>query len=200
MSQSPDKTSQDLSLLQVSDHPRMRHSSADGNNEENNYENFAHELNTSHSYLPWSPMTNTRDLTNPAQGLHVNSRPTSNVSMSPERRLDIVLGSGSGSGSEISRFSDQTPGCQQMARPIPTFNSFGIHQDPEELHRARPAYVPTPSPGGSDHDLAPPLPARSLQPQVVQQPLPSQSLPYFPFHQFPGRSVKPMRKILTFCA
>ena len=37
-------------LLQVSDHPRMRHNSADqADQEENNYENFAHEL--SHNYI-----------------------------------------------------------------------------------------------------------------------------------------------------
>ena len=85
-----------------------------------------------------------------------------------------------------------------MARPIPTFNSFGIYSTvmncttdrTEEMHRARPAYAPTPSPGGSD-DNAPPLPARQ-QHQTSQPAQPS--MPFFPFHQFPGRSVKPMRK------
>lgn len=206
-------------LLQVSDHPRMRHNSADNAEpEENNYENFAHEL--SNSYL-WSPvMTNTRDLSNHhdkaannrlvqvdlnstnsdsnmssshhsrsdltptcnaanAGLLSVNSRPSSSVS--PERRLDMVL------GSDSIQFSDQNPGFKQMARPIPTFNSFGIHED---VHRARPAYAPTPSPGGSEDSSAPPLPARQQQ-NNQQQP---HSLPFFPFHQFPGRSVKPMRK------
>merc|ERR1719225_1441625 len=78
-----------------------------------------------------------------------------------------------------------------MARPIPTFNSFGItHAD--EVHRARPAYAPTPSPGGSD-DTAPPLPARQVQQQLQQtSQQQTHSLPFFPYHQFPGRSVKPM--------
>lgn len=208
-SSSSNKTSRDSGgLLQVSDHPRMRHNSADNADTENNYENFAHEL--SNTYL-WSPvMTNTRDLTNhdknantrlvqvdlnstnsdsnmshrsdltPNAGLlSVNSRPSSSVS--PERRLDMVL------GADSIQFSDQNPGFKQMARPIPTFNSFGIHED---VHRARPAYAPTPSPGGSE-DSAPPLPARQQQNNQQQQP---HSLPFFPFHQFPGRSVKPMRK------
>ena len=50
-------------LLQVSDHPRMRHNSADqADQDNNNYENFAHEL--SNSYM-WPPMmTNTRDFSN----------------------------------------------------------------------------------------------------------------------------------------
>ncbi len=209
-----------LGLLQVSDHPRMRHNSADGAEEveasENNYENFAHEL--SNAYL-WSPvMTNTRDLTNHNHDksssrlvqvdlnstnsdsnshqsldhtascngiLSVNSRPSSSSAVSPERRLDMVL------GSEI-QFSDQNPGFQQMARPIPTFNSFGIH---EEVHRARPAYAPTPSPGGSEDSSAPPLPARQLQANNNLHQTQPHSLPFFPFHQFPGRSVKPMCKL-----
>ena len=52
--------------------------------------------------------------------LSVNSRPSSSVS--PERRLDMVL------GSESIQFIDhQNPDFKQMAiRPIPTFNSFGI--------------------------------------------------------------------------
>ena len=89
------------------------------------------------------------------------------------------------------QFSDHNPGVKQMARPIPTFNSFGIHQqqdDPGEVHLARPAYAPTPSPGGSD-DTPPPLPSRQHQAQP-------QSLPYFPYHQFPGRSVKSMCKYI----
>ena len=55
-------------LLQVSDHPRMRHNSADhagvddDDQDNNNYENFAHEL--SNPYM-WPPMmTNTRDFSN----------------------------------------------------------------------------------------------------------------------------------------
>ena len=50
-------------LLQVSDHPRIRHNSADNvDQDNNNYENFAHEL--SNSYM-WPPMmTNTRDFSN----------------------------------------------------------------------------------------------------------------------------------------
>ena len=104
-----------------------------------------------------------------------------------------------------------------MARPIPTFNSFGIHhqasssavpdtvnvnvddEDDEgdcgEVHLARPAYAPTPSPGGSD-DTPPPLPSRQqISPQTQNGQI-SQSLPYFPYHQFRGRSVKSMRKYL----
>ena len=192
-------------LLQVSDHPRMRHTSADQasteDHEENNYENFAHEL--SHNGYLWNENMNTRDLStnelhhkiqvdlnstnsdsNTLQSsitstdnngiLTVHSRPTT---VSPERRLDMVL------GSEMSQFSVESP--QNLARPIPTFNSFGIID--QEIHRARPAYAPTPSPGESDDNLAPPLPARSQSNQ-------SHSLPFFPYHQFPGRSVKPMCK------
>ena len=206
------RTSLDSSgLLQVSDHPRMRHNSADGaeDTEENNYENFAHEL--SHNYLWTNQNLNTRELTNENGPkiqvdlnstnsdsntlqsitssndnngiLTVNSRPTT---VSPERRLDMVL------GSEMSQFTAEM--SQNLARPIPTFNSFGvpgipgIHGD-QEIHRARPAYAPTPSPGESDDNLAPPLPAR----QNHNQP---HSLPFFPYHQFPGRSVKPMRKLI----
>ena len=188
-------------LLQVSDHPRMRHNSADGaeDHEENNYENFAHEL--SHNNFLWNNQNlNTRELTNEKiqvdlnstnsdsntlqsitsnenNGiLQVNSRPTT---VSPERRLDMVL------GSEMSQFTAEM--SQNVARPIPTFNSFGIVHEDQEIHRARPAYAPTPSPGESDDNLAPPLPAR----QNHNQP---HSLPFFPYHQFPGRSVKPMRK------
>ena len=214
------RTSLDSSgLLQVSDHPRMRHNSADGaeDTEENNYENFAHEL--SHNYF-YNQNLNTRELTNPNLDtreltnpnlntreliqvdlnstnsdsntlqsitsnenngiLTVNSRPTT---VSPERRLDMVL------GSEMSQFTAEM--SQNLARPIPTFNSFGIreiHGD-QEIHRARPAYAPTPSPGESDDNLAPPLPAR----QNHNQP---HSLPFFPYHQFPGRSVKPMCKLI----
>jgi hypothetical protein len=229
-------------LLQVSDHPRMRHNSAGDtttNADENNYENFAHELSAgdNSSYL-WHPlMTNTRELSmsntknqqndnskippnidlnstnsdscshrsmssadhhnNSASGvlLSVNSRPNS-CSVSPERRLDMVLGS-----EHSIQFSDHTP-CSltnQMARPIPTFSSFGLIQEPE-VHRARPAYAPTPSPGGSEEcqtvGLPPPLPARQLQLLQQQQQQSPQSLPFFPFHQFPGRSVKPMCKYL----
>ena len=218
-------------LLQVSDHPRMRHNSADNveeaDDDNNNYENFAHELSNSYLWSQSSLMTNTRDLScgsngvdkrhnvqvdlnstnsdsishrssseivptpTPACGLSslsVNSRPASS-SVSPERRLDMVL------GSESIQFSDQNPSFKQMARPIPTFNSFGItHAD--EVHRARPAYAPTPSPGGSD-DTAPPLPARQVQQQLQQtSQQQTHSLPFFPYHQFPGRSVKPMRKNL----
>ena len=91
-----------------------------------------------------------------------------------------------------------------MARPIPTFNSFGIVQaqhEVQEVHRARPAFAPTPSPGGSESDNAPPLPARSQQQQQQssQQQQQPHSLPFFPFHQFPGRSVKPMRKFDLEC-
>ena len=198
-------------LLQVSDHPRMRHNSADQTeeeeNEENNYENFAHEL--SHNGYLWNQNMNTRELTNDLNHhkiqvdlnstnsdsntlqsitsstenngiLTVNSRPTT---VSPERRLDMVL------GSEMSQFSADTMSPQNLARPIPTFNSFGIVPEIQEIHRARPAYAPTPSPGESDDNLAPPLPARQNQSQP-------HSLPFFPYHQFPGRSVKPMRKFL----
>ena len=147
--------------------------------------------------------------TNAIGNLSVNSRPSSSVS--PERRLDMVLGSES-----IQFIADghQNPGhFKQMARPIPTFNSFGIVQAQhevalQEVHRARPAFAPTPSPGGSESDNsnAPPLPARQqnnqnqnsilnhhIQQSSQQQQQPH-SLPFFPFHQFPGRSVKPMRK------
>ena len=129
--------------------------------------------------------------------LSVNSRPSNPVS--PERRLDMVLGSSeiqfnNGPGSTGIQFSDHNPGVKQMARPIPTFNSFGIHQVEDsavgEVHLARPAYAPTPSPGGSD-DAPPPLPSRQQNLGQGQQP---QSLPYFPYHQFPGRSVKSMCK------
>ena len=122
-----------------------------------------------------------------------------------------------------------------MARPIPTFNSFGIHHQASscgqngrlpvqdtvgdqtinsehehdvndegdcgglgEVHLARPAYAPTPSPGGCSDDTPPPLPSRQQQispPQTSQNGGQiSQSLPYFPYHQFPGRSVKSMCK------
>ena len=127
----------------------------------------------------------------------MNSRPSNPVS--PERRLDMVLGSSeiqfnNGPGSTGIQFSDHNPGVKQMARPIPTFNSFGIHQVEDsavgEVHLARPAYAPTPSPGGSD-DAPPPLPSRQQNLGQGQQP---QSLPYFPYHQFPGRSVKSMCK------
>lgn len=142
-------------LLQVSDHPRMRHNSAE--NTENNYENFAHEL--SNNYL-WNPVLSTKELSK-----------DSIESVSPERRLDMVL----------DQFSESQPN-PGLARPIPTFSGV----QPDEVHRARPAYAPTPSPGGSE-DSAPPLPARINNNQPV-------SLPFFPFHQFPGRSVKPMCK------
>ena len=195
-------------LLQVSDHPRMRHSSeGEEENEENNYENFAHEL--SHNGYLWNQNMNTRELTNDLNHhkiqvdlnstnsdsntlqsitsstenngiLTVNSRPTT---VSPERRLDMVL------GSEMSQFSADNMSPQNLARPIPTFNSFGIVPEIQEIHRARPAYAPTPSPGESDDNLAPPLPARQNQSQP-------HSLPFFPYHQFPRRSVKPMRKFL----
>jgi len=222
-------------LLQVSDHPRMRHNSADNadaetevEENENNYENFAHELSNSY----WSPvMTNTRDLTNhhhPAfdptkrlvqvdlnstnsdsnshrslemtsnhhiGNLSVSSRPSSSVS--PERRLDMVL------GSEV-QFSDQNHGFKQLARPIPTFTNLG-NTTTDEVHLARPAYAPTPSPGGCSEDsgsVAPPLPARQSGQQQPGHVAATQfsnnsttqphSLPFFPFHQFPGRSVKPM--------
>ena len=190
--------------------------------------------------------------------LSVNSRPSNPVS--PERRLDLVLGSSSeiqfhekfnNSSSNINpitasgvsvgssggiQFSDHNPGVQKMARPIPTFNSFGIHHQASsttcgqngrlpvqdtvgdqtinsehehdvndegdcglgEVHLARPAYAPTPSPGGCSDDTPPPLPSRQQQispPQTSQNGGQiSQSLPYFPYHQFPGRSVKSMCK------
>ncbi len=139
--------------------------------------------------------------------LSVNSRPS--TSLSPERRLDYVLGTENNN----LKFSDSTPSAKMATRPIPTFSTFG-HSGGEsagaaaELHRARPAFAPTPSPGaGSESDQSsilhngsvtgPPLPSR---PQVQPNGLPVQnsqqpsSLPFFPFHQFPGRSVKPMRK------
>ena len=163
--------------------------------------------------------------------LSVNSRPSSSVS--PERRLDSMV-LGSESITNLSQFIDpgfiESPGFKQMARPIPTFNSFGIavqpnslnhehehvHLEQPEVHRAMPVFAPTPSPGSSEPDIngAPPLPARITQQnghpngllpnghpnghnlhiqQSSQQQQPH-SLPFFPFHQFPGRSVKPMRK------
>ena len=155
--------------------------------------------------------------------LSVNSRPSSSVS--PERRLDSMV-LGSESITNLSQFIDpgfiESPGFKQMARPIPTFNSFGIavqpnshhehdhvHLEQPEVHRAMPVFAPTPSPGSSEPDIngAPPLPARITQQnghpnghnlhiqQSSQQQQPH-SLPFFPFHQFPGRSVKPMRKSL----
>ena len=79
-------------------------------------------------------------------------------------------------------------------------------------YRARPAFAPTPSPGGSESDNsnAPPLPARQqngnanptlnhhhhIQQSSHQHQQPH-SLPFFPFHQFPGRSIKPMRKSIS---
>ena len=155
--------------------------------------------------------------------LSVNSRPSSSVS--PERRLDSMV-LGSESITNLSQFIDpgfiESPGFKQMARPIPTFNSFGhhehehVHLEQPEVHRAMPVFAPTPSPGSSETDIngAPPLPARITQQnghpngllpnghpnghnlhiqQSSQQQQPH-SLPFFPFHQFPGRSVKPMRK------
>ena len=154
--------------------------------------------------------------------LSVNSRPSSSVS--PERRLDSMV-LGSESITNLSQFIDpgfiESPGFKQMARPIPTFNSFGhhehehVHLEQPEVHRAMPVFAPTPSPGSSEPDIngAPPLPARTQQnghpngllpnghpnghnlhiQQSSQQQQPH-SLPFFPFHQFPGRSVKPMRK------
>ena len=89
--------------------------------------------------------------------MSVNSRPSNPIPESPERRLDLVLGSASelqfthdsfkesipsinpitasglpsvGLSSGGIQFSDHNPGVQKMARPIPTFNSFGIiHQE-----------------------------------------------------------------------
>ena len=94
--------------------------------------------------------------------MSVNSRPSNPIPVSPERRLDLVLGSASelqflqandssnsfkesipsinpitasglpsvGLSSGGIQFSDHNPGVQKMARPIPTFNSFGIiHQE-----------------------------------------------------------------------
>ena len=158
--------------------------------------------------------------------LSVNSRPSSSVS--PERRLDSMV-LGSESITNLSQFIDpgfiESPGFKQMARPIPTFNSFGhhehehVHLEQPEVHRAMPVFAPTPSPGSSEPDIngAPPLPARTQQnghpngllpnghpnghnlhiQQSSQQQQPH-SLPFFPFHQFPGRSVKPMRKSFLF--
>ena len=62
-----------------------------------------------------------------------------------------------------------------------------------EVHLARPAYAPTPSPGSVSDDTPPPLPQRqhNLMTSHGGQP---QALPYFPYHQFPGRSVKSMCK------
>ena len=167
--------------------------------------------------------------------LSVNSRPSSSVS--PERRLDSMV-LGSESITNLSQFIDpgfiESPGFkQQMARPIPTFNSFGIavqpnshhehehvHLEQPEVHRAMPVFAPTPSPGSSETDIngAPPLPARitqqnghpngllpnghpnghNLHVQQSSQQQQPHSLPFFPFHQFPGRSVKPMRKSFLF--
>ena len=62
-------------FLQVSDHPRMRHNSADNidtTSNDNNYENFAHEL--TNSYI-WSPMmTDTRELSNNQAAAEMKSR------------------------------------------------------------------------------------------------------------------------------
>ena len=144
-----------------------------------------------------------------------------NETISPEKRLDFVVNSSDSNDSShnYSNFASSTFesfsgnveagenfNTMQMVRPIPIQNGqqpnlvnskmktiADLHNFPssdEDIHHALPVYLPSDGSGGAeDKDL------KDGPPVVPARPPKS---PYFPpiVNQFPGRSIKPMRKNL----